>query len=277
MNFPPPPVIELTNVSVRRESTLILDQISLTIPSGQHTCLLGPNGAGKSSLLKLLTRDFYPSIATDGHQGEMRILGESQWEVAELRRRMGIISPELERHFGSGRTGRMTVFETVASGYTSTRLREFGPKLDAANEDRIREITQFVAVDALLDRRVATLSSGERRRTLIARALVHQPSILVLDEPTNGLDLAARQVFLDVIERISEQEETTLVLVTHHLSEIPPKLNHVVLLKGGRIVAKGDKSSLLEDERVSNLFGVPVRVHRDDDGWYQETLLRPAK
>ncbi|MEM0927519.1 MAG: ATP-binding cassette domain-containing protein, partial [Planctomycetota bacterium] len=125
-------LIELNDISVRRESTMILDGISLRIERGEHAAILGPNGAGKSSLLKLLTRDFYPSVSTGGHQGEIKILGQSQWEVASLRRRMGIISPDLDRHFHTGRTGRMTVRETVASGYTATRLKEFGPRLSEA-------------------------------------------------------------------------------------------------------------------------------------------------
>lgn len=265
-------LITINDVTVRREQTIILDRLSLSIPRSRHTVILGPNGSGKSSLLKLLTRDFYPSFEPDGHQGTVEILGQTDWQVHHLRRRMGIVTPMLDAEFGRGRTGRMTVSEAVASGFTATRLKEFGPEID----DRMRVQIQRAACDAgigeLSERCVATLSTGERRRTMIARAIVHQPDIFVLDEPTSGLDLAAKAEFLRVIDGLSRASEMTLMLVTHHIDEIPPAVNHVVLLDRGGIAFEGPKDVALSDERISKLFGVPVTIRRDGDGWYDARL-----
>ncbi|MEM6468213.1 MAG: ABC transporter ATP-binding protein [Planctomycetota bacterium] len=267
------PLIEVSDVSVRRESTLILDKVSLSIEHGEHTAILGPNGAGKSSILKLLTRDFYPSIVSNGNSGEVKILGQHHWEVSELRRRMGIINADLDRHFQTGRTGRMTVSEAVASGYTSTRLKSFGPKIDDAISARIDEIIRFVKLSGLKLRRMETLSTGERRRALIARALVHQPEILVFDEPTSGLDLAAQHLLLEVLHQLTQETTTTVLLVTHHLNEIPPTIHRAILLNGGKVLRDGRTSDVITDEAISESFGIPIRVRRDPQGWFHARLL----
>jgi iron complex transport system ATP-binding protein len=265
-------LIAIRDVSVRRQQTIILDRLSLTIPRSRHTAILGPNGSGKSSLLKLLTRDFYPSFESDGHQGTIEILGQTDWQVHQLRRRMGIITPMLDAEFARGRTGRMTVTEAVASGFTATRLKEFGPEINEPMAVRIQQAIDRAGIGQLAERCVATLSTGERRRTMIARAIVHQPEIFVLDEPTSGLDLAAKAEFLRVIDALSRVSEMTLVLVTHHIDEIPPAVDHVVLLDGGRIAFEGSKSAALDDQRISTLFGVPVTIRRDGNGWYDARL-----
>ena len=265
-------LITIDKVTVRRERTVILDQLSLTIPRSRHTVVLGPNGSGKSSLLKLLTRDFYPSFESDGHQGTVQILGRCEWEVHQLRRRMGIVTPALDAEFGRGRTGRMTVREAVASGFTATRLKEFGPPVDQQMAARIEQAIERTGMCDLAERSVATLSTGERRRTMIARAMVHQPDIFVLDEPTSGLDLAAKADFLKVIDELSRQNNMTLMLVTHHIDEIPPSVDHVVLLNRGRVVFEGAKCDALTEDRLSDLFAVPVAIQLRAGGWYDAKL-----
>lgn len=265
-------LITIDNVTVSREQTVILDRLSLKIPRFQHTAILGPNGSGKSSLLKLLTRDFYPSFAAGGHHGTVEILGQSEWHVHQLRRRMGIVTPMLDAEFGQGRTGRMTVTDAVASGYTATRLKEFGPEIDPPMQRRIMWAIERAGIVDLAERRVATLSTGERRRTMIARAIVHQPVVFVLDEPTSGLDMAAKAAFLRVIEQFSRETEMTLMLVTHHIDEIPPSVDRVVLLDRGRVVFEGPKRDALTDQRISALFGVPVTIRRRANGWYDGRL-----
>lgn len=261
-------LITIQDVTVRREQTVILDRLSLSIPRGRHTAILGPNGSGKSSLLKLLTRDFYPSFQSNGHQGTVQILGQSEWQVQQLRQRMGIVTPLLDSEFGRERTGRMTVADAVASGFTATRLKEFGPQVDDQMSEQIETAMERAGVRSLKNRSVETLSTGERRRTMIARAIVHQPDIFVLDEPTNGLDMAAKATFLNVIEDLTRQSSMTIVLVTHHLDEIPPEMKQVVLLDQGRIAFDGDKQLALTSERISDLFGTPVCTTRQSNGWY---------
>ncbi|QEF98414.1 putative ABC transporter ATP-binding protein YlmA [Stieleria maiorica] len=268
------PLIEIDDVSVFREQTQILREVSVRIPRKRHTAVLGPNGSGKSSLLKLLTRDFYPSVEKRGHQGTVRILGESEWEVSKLRRQMGIVTPALDYEFSFGRTGRMTVSEAVASGFTATRLKEFGPSVDHTMADAIDRAIETVQMSDLRHRTLDTLSTGERRRVMIARAIVHQPKIFVLDEPTNGLDMTARAMFLEILESITMQDAMTMVLVTHHLDEIPPAMNHVVLLDCGRIAFDGPKSEGLTATRISSLFRAHVDVDARADGWYRAEMDR---
>lgn len=267
------PLIEIHDVSVIREQTRILDDVSLCIPRKRHTAVLGPNGSGKSSLLKLLTRDFYPSVDASAepggaHQGTVRILGQSDWEVSCLRRRMGIVTPALDYGFSIGRTGRMTVSEAVASGFTATQLKEFGPAVNDKMAAAIEQAIEIVQMQQFRDKALGTLSTGERRRAMIARAIVHQPDIFVLDEPTGGLDMAAKARFMQILESITNQESMTTVLVTHHLDEIPPAMRHVVLLDRGRVVYDGPKDSALTPERISELFGVSVAVQRQSSGWF---------
>ncbi|KAA5545365.1 ATP-binding cassette domain-containing protein [Roseiconus nitratireducens] len=263
------PLIEMRDVSVVRDGTRILDRISLAIPRMRHTAVLGPNGAGKSSLLKVLMRHFYPSVDSGGQQGTVRILGESAWEVARLRRRMGVVSAQLDLEFSEGRAGRMTVLEAVASGYTATQLKEFGPRLTAAMQREIDRAVELVGMTHLRDRQLATLSTGERRRTLIARAIVHQPDIFVLDEPTVGLDMAAQATFLEILDSLSRHPSITLVLVTHHLEEIPPGIEHVILLDRGKVAFDGAKQEGLTEGRMSELYQTPVRLTRLPSGWYE--------
>lgn len=262
------PLLEIDRVSVIRGTTRILDRISLEIPRGRNSAVLGPNGSGKSSLMKLLMRHFYPSIDSDGTQGEIRILGQEQWEVGKLRRQMGMVNAVLDHEFSQGRTGRMTVLDAVASGATSTQLVRFGPVLDQPLRDRIEQVLSIVGMADQLERPVGILSTGQRRRVMIARALVHNPALFVLDEPTTGLDMAAQSVFLQLIDSIARQPETTMLLVTHHVEEIPPSIDHVILLDQGRVVYDGPKAGALTQSRMTDLYGCSIEIARRKNGWY---------
>lgn len=261
-------LLEIDQVSVWRSETLILDRLNLLIPAGRHTVVLGPNGSGKTSLLKLLLRQFYPSIMEDGHQGRVTILGQDTWQVDELRKRMGVVSSSLDHRFMDGRTGRMTVRESIASGFTATELSHVGPAMTTEIISAIRETMELLGIEHLEQRSMVTLSTGERRRALIARALVHRPRILVLDEPASGLDVAAQHELLATLQRLMGRTDLTLLLVTHHLEEILPEIHHAVLLDRGRVIFDGPKLEALQSDRLSDLFGIRLRVQEDRDGWY---------
>lgn len=261
------PLLELTNVTVERDGNRILDNVSLAIPQHRHTAIIGPNGAGKTSLLRILDRQYYPSVADDGQQGTVKILGESRWEVADLRKQMGIVSSSLDHNFALGRTGRMTVLEAVASGFTATELAEFGLPIDDQIRAQVTTALLQVSADHLIQRQVATLSTGERRRVLIARALVHQPKILILDEPTTGLDLAAQFHFLEILAQLCRQPSLTVVLVTHHLEEVIDEFQQVLLLSGGRIEFDGPTNQALTAEKIGPLYGLPITLERRVRGW----------
>lgn len=265
-------LLELERVSVRRGETHLLREVSLRIPQGRHTVILGPNGAGKTSLLRVLERELYPSIDDAGQQGQVRILGRSALDVSQLRRRMGIVSATVDREFSHGRAGCMTAADAVASGFTATTLTAFcidrTPEVQMAIDAALAQ----VAAVHLADRTLATLSTGERRRVLIARSLVHRPELLVLDEPTTGLDLAARHQFLSMLTGLTQQPGLTVMIVTHHLEEIVPGFEQVVLLEQGRVAFDGPASAALTAERLSALFGLPLRVARDEAGLITATV-----
>ena len=265
-------LLDVRNVDLWRDECEILKNISLQIAVGQHTAIVGPNGCGKTSLLKLLLRQFYPSIGKDGSQGTVSILGEQHWHVAELRQQMGVVSALLDHQFSLGRTGRMSVRQCVASGFNDVLLPERCLTMNGEMDSAIQRSMQRTGVDSISDRTMSTLSTGQRRRAIIARALVHEPAILVLDEPTSGLDLAARRELLLGLESIADQGNVTLLLVTHHLDEILPSIEQVVLMSLGRIIESGPKSMTLNSQQLSSVFGVPLQLDQTPDRWFHASL-----
>lgn len=254
------PLLELRNVSVVRGDNLALDQVSLRIEQGEHLCILGPNGCGKSTLIKTLTRECYPIAREDA---SIRILGRGLWNVFELRSLLGIVSPDLLAACTTDATG----LDVVLSGFfSSTRIfPNHEPK--AGHRERAEAALARLGIGHLAKRPLAEMSSGEAKRTLIARALVHEPQTLLFDEPGNALDIAG-QVELRETMRELARAGLGILLVTHHVSEIIPEIERVVLLRGGRILADGAKEKVLTDEKLSELFGVSVRLFREDGYFY---------
>lgn len=256
--------IELCDVQFHQGPTTILQRCSLAIELGQHTVILGPNGSGKSTLLKLLMRFFYPSLEL-GQSGSVRVFEQDHWNVWELRQRLGYVNMEMDFHFLHGRSGRLTAEEAVMTGFSAGELALEEVEITPARREAVARSVQAFGLSTIARRAMAKLSTGERRRVMLARAMVHGPEALILDEPTTGLDLAARPVLLDELARLA-QRGTTLLLVTHHVEEILPCFRRVVQLDRGRIVFDGSPDEGLTDERLSQLFGMPLVVARDAAG-----------
>jgi iron complex transport system ATP-binding protein len=250
------PLLEMRNVSVVRGDNLALDGVSLRIEVGEHVCILGPNGCGKSTLIRTITRDNYPLAREDA---SMIILGQSLWNVSELRSFLGIVSPDLLAMCTSDATG----IDVVMSGFfSSTRI--FPHQSPQAEHLRRAEAAlKRLGITHLAKRPVAEMSSGEAKRTLIARALAHDPKTLLFDEPGNALDITG-QVELRETMRELARDGLGILLVTHHVSEIIPEIQRVVLLRRGKVLADGPKAKILTGERLSELFGVPVKLFRED-------------
>jgi iron complex transport system ATP-binding protein len=236
-----------------------LQDVTLRVEAGEHVCILGPNGCGKSTLIKTIMRECYP-LANEG--SSISIFGRERWNIFELRSLLCIVSPDLLVSCTTDATGR----DVVLSGFfSSTRIFPH----HAPNADLLEKTDTALArlgIAHLAGRPVAQMSSGEAKRTLIARALVHQPQALLFDEPSNALDIGAQMQLRDTMRSLA-RGGLGILLVTHHVSEIIPEIQRVVLLREGRIVADGPKQDMLTSEKLSALFGADIQLARRD-GYY---------
>lgn len=264
---PEAPLVEIRNATIWRRTTRVFENLELVIEQHERVAIIGPNGAGKTTLLKAINRELYP-VAKD--ESVFRILGRDTWNVWELRKHIGVVSQDLQQRYTPG----TTALEVVVSGFHSS-IGVHGLLADRVNEEQVsaaRETLDELGLGALAATPLRSMSTGQQRRCLLARALVHRPHTLILDEPTAGLDFAAS---FDHLERIRElaQAGRNIVIVTHHLNEIPPEVDRVVLLDRGRIVADGSKQDVLTAERLSGIYGTPIRV-AEIDGYF---LAYPGK
>ncbi len=254
--------LSMQGVTVVRGETEVLHAISLEIAVGEHLAILGPNGCGKSTLIKTLTRELYPVIPPAG-EPPMRcmLLGRERWELSQLRTQFGVVGAELPGE----RTAGVSGLEAVLAGFFGASA--LWPNLVVAQgmEEVAREALERMRAGHLAGRQVGTLSAGEQRRVMIARALAHRPRMLLLDEPSNALDLQAQRELRLALQEVA-RGGTGLILVTHHLGDILPEIERVVLMRAGRVAADGPKRELLTEARLSGLFGVPVTL-AGRDGW----------
>ncbi len=253
------PVLELVDATVVKGGRPVLDGLSLTIGDGEHTAILGPNGAGKSILVSLLTHHERALAPADG-SSPVRVFGDDTWNVFELRAQLGIVSSDLHQRFVKGNSeGRITGEAAVISGFLASHgILRYGV-ITQEMRTRAAEALATAGAAHLASRTLDEMSSGEARRVLLARVLVTSPRALVLDEPTTGLDLAGRHEFMELVRAIARQGRT-LILITHHIEEIIPEIDRVILLRAGRIVADGPKQEVLTSARVSELFGLSIAV-----------------
>src|ERR1700722_3168057 len=236
-----------------------LQNISLRIESGEHVCILGPNGCGKSTLIKTITRECY---ALARENSAMRIMGRERWDIFELRGHLGIVSPDLLASCTTDSTGR----DVVLSGFfSSTRIFPHQHP-DADHLRRADAALAGLEISHLAERPLLAMSSGEAKRTLIARALVHQPHTLLFDEPSSALDIAAQSKLSETMRQLA-RSGLGILLVTHQVSEIIPEMDRIILLRDGQILSDGAKQEVLTEDNLRELFGVDVRIH-PHRGWF---------
>lgn len=248
-------------MTVRRGEKTVLDRIHLSIALGEHVAILGPNGSGKSSLIKAITRECYPQPLEGSW---LKILGRDRWHVWDLRVLLGIVSNDLMQQCTRECSGR----EVVLSGFFSSveiypEQHHVTPEMHA----KAGEVLELLEIPHLAGRNVSEMSSGEARRVLIGRALVHDPKALILDEPTNSLDLHAMHDFRRMMRKLA-QSGISIILVTHHLSDLIPEIGRIVMLKDGRIYRDGPKEALLTAGALTHLFDTEVEL-LERDGYYQ--------
>lgn len=266
--------LDLRHVNVARGDNLVLHDIDLQVAAGEHIAILGPNGCGKSTLIKTITCECYP-IPQDNTR--LRIFDRERWDLTELKRRLGVVQTELPGKPTLRTTGR----DAVLTGFFSSSTLWPNLTVTPAMQRRADEVLELVGASYLADKPVGEMSAGQQRRIMIGRALVGSaaeaaakaPSggaaateMLLLDEPSNALDLAAQHGLRSLLRSLA-QRGTGLLLITHHIADILPEIDRVLLMQDGRIVADGAKADLLRSDRLDQLFGVPVQVHQQN-GFY---------
>lgn len=258
-------VLRLENVSFIREARHILTDISLTVRAGERWALVGPNGAGKSTMLSLCGAVEHPS------RGSVHVLGRTlgRVDVRELRAFLGHVNP---RH---PVTSPLTVRQVVLTGATGTTALVPRWSPDSATEARADELIDMLGLRGRESATWPTMSQGERGRALIARALLPAPRLLLLDEPSTGLDVAAREQFLTIIDELHQaQPDLATVMVTHHLEELPTTTTHAMLVRAGRVHASGLAADVLSTERVSECFDHPIEIENRAGRWQARAHAR---
>jgi iron complex transport system ATP-binding protein len=249
-----PPLLDFRNLRVMRGQKFALDDFSLRVGIDEHLAILGPNGCGKSTLIKTIARECYPVARSES---SMSILGQERWDVFALRKQLGIVSNDLMLSCTGDACGR----DLVLSGFYSSTGIYPNHIVDSSQRELADRALGQLKISHLSDRPVCEMSSGEARRVLIARALVHRPRALLFDEPCNSLDLAAQQRLRHTLSALASAG-TAIILVTHELADIVPEIQRVVLMSQGRVVADGPKEQILQVERLKTLFGVRVEMAR---------------
>lgn len=244
--------LTMRHANVARGENIVLHDVSLEIQLGEHVAILGPNGCGKSTLIKTLTCECYPIAKA---QTSVQLFGRARWDVSQLRRRLGVVSPDLPGERTPVTLGR----DVVVSGFFSSST--LWPNLHVTDEMResAAEAMALLQAEHLAGKLVGHMSAGEQRRIMIARALVHHPQMLLLDEPSNALDLAAQRELRESLRQVARQG-TGLLMVTHHLADILPEISRVIMMKNGKIFADGAKEELITREMLSELFGVDLEL-----------------
>jgi iron complex transport system ATP-binding protein len=244
-------ILEVARLRIERDGTKILDDISWRVEPGEHWTILGANGSGKTSLLSALTGYLMPTSGEISLLGET--YGESDWR--ELRKKIGIVSSSIRQMMNDDEPA----LETVASGKYA--MIDFWGRVRRAEKISALKLLRQVECEYLKNREWRVLSQGERQRVLIGRALMAKPRVLILDEPCAGLDPAAREKFLQFLQRLGEHKNSpALILVTHHVEEITPVFSRVLVLKNGRVLAAGAKTEVLNSKNLSSAFGLPMKL-----------------
>jgi iron complex transport system ATP-binding protein len=259
-------LLEMQNVRVKYGAHEVFSDVSLTLPADRSSAVIGPNGSGKSTLLKLIFRSHYP---VENEHSSFRILGQKSRQRDQLRMRMGLVSHELQSNVDKD----STVLQVVVSQFYSSLTTYVHQTYSDEQIEIARGLLEIMQIGHLSSCLFVAISTGEQRRCLLARALIHDPEYLILDEPTSGLDIKATHQYLETMSKLIASGKK-LVLVTHHMHEILPEIGWFVFLKNGQVISQGERSELLTGEKISDLFDIPIRLNVMDGRLNADVISR---
>lgn len=260
-------IINFENIHVSYEISPILREINLKINENEHWVILGANGSGKSTLIKLISNDIYPNTK---YSFKKEIFGKDRWSIFDLKKNIGIISNDLHNYFEK-HGNFLSAYEVILSGYFSS-IGVFTHQ-DFSNEQHQRaiKVLDFLEISHIKDKKVHQMSTGQLRRCIIGRALIHRPKAFVLDEPTVGLDIKAQNSFIQLIRKLSK--EASIILVTHHVEEIFSEISHVALIHNQTIYKQGLKKNLLNSKNLSEVFDINIELENKNNRYFIKSII----
>ena len=261
-------IIDFENIHVSYDDRLILKKVNLKIEKNQHWAILGSNGSGKSTLIKLISSQIHPR---QDYIHKKLILGKDRYSLSDLRKAMGIITNDLHNYFYT-QGNFLTGYEVVISGYYSSIGVFKHQDFTFEQHKKADEILDFLEITHLRDKIVSTMSTGELRKCIIGRALIHEPKAFILDEPTVGLDIKAQFNFIKILKKLSQK--ASIILVTHHIEEIFDEISHVALIKNQTIYKQGTKKDILTSENISETFDIKLEIASSNNRYFVQEVKK---
>lgn len=259
-------IIDFKNIYVSYDVNPVLRNINLQIKKDEHWVILGANGSGKSTLIKLISNDLYPNTR---YSFKKHIFGKQRWSIFELKKNLGIITNDLHNYFEK-QGSFLSAKEVILSGYFSSIGVFKHQDFTKEQHEKALEVLDFLEISNIKDKKVHELSTGQIRRCIIGRALIHEPKAFILDEPTVGLDIKAQDSFIQLIRKLSKK--ASIILVTHHIEEIFPEVSHVAFMYEKTIFKQGKKDEMLNSSNLSKVFGIDIKLEKENQRFYIKSI-----
>lgn len=259
-------IIDFENIYANYELSPVLEAVNLIIEANEHWVILGANGSGKSTLIKLLSNDLYPNPK---YSFTKKIFGEEKWSIFELKKNLGIITNDLHTYF-EVHGSFLTAYEVVLSGHYGSIGVFTHQDFNAQQHQKALEVLEFLEILDIKDKKVHQMSTGQLRRCIIGRALIHNPKAFILDEPTVGLDIKAQNSFIKLIQKLSKK--ASIILVTHHIEEIFQEITHVALMYKNTIYKQGEKENILTSKNLSEIFEIEIDLQKENNHYYIKSI-----
>ena len=259
-------IIDFENVYVSYNVNPILENINLKIKEGEHWAILGANGSGKSTLIKLISSDLYPNRK---YPFKKQIFGKDRYSIFELKKNLGIITNDLHNYFEK-QGSFLSAYEVILSGYYSSIGVFKHQDFTQEQHQKALEVLDFLEISQLKEKKVSAMSTGQLRRCIIGRALIHSPKAYILDEPTVGLDIKAQNNFIKLIRKLSKK--ASIILVTHHIEEIFPEISHIALVHKKTLFKQGRKEEILNSRNLSEIFEIKIDLEKENERYYIKSI-----